>query len=164
MEGKYTGVRYVHSSGEIMARVWYSQKEKIFLKNTIKEETGNVETKFGISINNFLINFYKRLSKFKNYDTMYTRTKVKIFSDFYIPVELIKYNNYEMKNKEDLYTVEEAKEKAKQVADEKLLEQIQNKEDIKNVTVNYSEYQDYVEAEVIYEVLENIGIEEKIVF
>ena len=164
IEGKYTGVRYVHSSGETIARVCYSQKEKINLKNTIKEKTGNVETKFGISINNFQINFYKRLSKFENYDTMYTRTKVKIFSDFYIPVELIKYNNYETKKKEVIYTVEEAKEKAKQVANEKLFKQIQNKEDIKNVTVNYSEYQDYVEAEVIYEVLENIGIEEKIVF
>lgn len=164
MEGKYTGIRYVHSSGEIEARVWYSQKAKVDFKQQVKEQTGNVETKYVVSINNFKINFYKRLSKFENYDTMYTNKKVKIFSDFYIPVELTKYDNYEINYKEVEYTAEEAKEKAKNIAEEKLLEQIENKDNIKNVTVNYTEYQDCVEAEVIYEVLENIGTEEKIVF
>ena len=53
---------------------------------------------------------------------------------------------------------------AKKVAEEKLLEQIENKDNVKNVTVNYTESGDCVEAEVIYEVLENIGTEEKIVF
>lgn len=164
IEGKYTGIRYVHSSGEITAKVWYSQKAKVHLKQTVKEETGNIETKYGIKINNFTINFYKTLSKFQNYDTMYTNKKVKIFSDFYIPVELIKYDNYETKYKDVEYNFEEAKEIAKSVAEERLLEQIENKENIKNVTVNYTEYEDSVEAEVIYEVLENIGTEEKIVF
>lgn len=32
IEGKYTGTRYVHSEGEILAKVWYSKKEKISLK------------------------------------------------------------------------------------------------------------------------------------
>lgn len=164
MEGKYTGIRYVHSSGEIQARVWYSQKVKVDFTQQEKEQTGNVETKYSISINNFKINFYKSLSKFENYDTMYTNKKVKIFSDFYIPVELTKYYNYETIKKEVKYTVEEAKEKAKNIAEERLLEQIENKDNIKNVTVNYNEYSDCVEAEVIYEVLENIGTEEKIVF
>lgn len=164
IEGKYTGVRYVHSSGEVVAKVWYSQKAKVELKQTIKEKTGNEEKKYSISINNFKINFYKSLSKFENYDTMYTNNKLKIFSDFYIPVEVTSYNNYEIKYKEVEYSTEEAKEMAKKVAEEKLLEQIENKDNVKNVTVNYTESGDCVEAEVIYEVLENIGTEEKIVF
>lgn len=164
MEGKYTGVRYVHASGEVQAKVWYSQNAKVELNQEIKEQTGNIETKYGISINNFIINFYKNLSNFEKYDTMYTNKKVKIFSDFYIPVEFIRYDIYETTIKKVEYTVEEAKEKAKKVAEEKLLERIENKDNIKNVTVNYKESQGCVEAEVIYEVLENIGTEEKIVF
>lgn len=35
IEGKYTGTRYVHSEGEILAKVWYSKKEKINL-NQVK--------------------------------------------------------------------------------------------------------------------------------
>lgn len=164
IEGKYTGIRYVHSNGEITGKVWYSQKVKVNLKQTIKEETGKVETKYGIKINNFTINFYKTLSKFKNYDTMYTNKKVKIFSDFYIPVELTKCDSHEINYKEVEYTIDEAREMAKSVAEQKLLEQIANKDNIENVTVNYIENGDCVEAEVIYEVIENIGTEEKIVF
>ena len=37
-------------------------------------------------------------------------------------------------------------------------------EDIKNKTVNVVTTNEYVEVEVIYEVLENIGTKEKIVF
>ena len=29
IEGKYTGTRYLHSEGEILAKVWYSKKEKM---------------------------------------------------------------------------------------------------------------------------------------
>lgn len=164
MEGKYTGVRYEHASGEVIGKVWYSQKAKVELKQRIKEQTGSSETKYGILINNFKINFFKTLSKFQNYDTMYTNKKVKIFSNFYIPVEVIKYDNYETTYKDVEYTLEEAKEKAKNIAEEEILKQIENKENIKNVTVNYVESEGCVEAEVIYEVLENIGTEEKIVF
>jgi len=164
IEGKYTGMRYVHANGEILGKVWYSQKAKVNLKQQIKEKTGNTETKYAISINNFKINLYKTLSNFQNYDTMYSNKKLKIFSDFYIPVELNQYDNYETINKEIEYTVEEAREKAKNIAEEEILKQIENKENIKNVTVNYTENEDCVEAEVIYEVLENIGTEEAIVF
>ena len=52
----------------------------------------------------------------------------------------------------------------KRKAEDKLNEQITNSEDIKNKTVNVVTTNEYVEVEVIYEVLENIGTEEKIVF
>ena len=37
LEGKYTGTRYVHATGSVEARVWYSQKEKVPLKQIEKE-------------------------------------------------------------------------------------------------------------------------------
>ena len=30
IEGKYTDNRYVHAEGEILAKVWYSEKEKVY--------------------------------------------------------------------------------------------------------------------------------------
>ena len=44
----------------------------------------------------------------------------------------------------------------------KLEEQIENKENISNIYINTVENEEYIEVEVIYEVLENIGTEEKI--
>ena len=61
LEGKYTGTRYVHATGSVEARVWYSQKEKVPLKQIEKEYTGETETKYSLNINNFKINLYKRL-------------------------------------------------------------------------------------------------------
>ena len=63
MEGKYTGIRYVHSLGEVKAVVQYTKTVQIPLKEEKKVETGNKETKYKINFNKIQINFYKTLSK-----------------------------------------------------------------------------------------------------
>ena len=120
MEGKYTGRNYVNAQGEVKAKVTYAQSEKLYKKETKKEKTGNFENKYAIKINNFKINFYKTLSKYENYDTMYTSKKIKLFSNFYLPIEIIKYTNYEVNNTEILYNEEEAKAEGESRAEEKL--------------------------------------------
>ena len=110
MEGKYTGIRYVHAKGEIEAKVWYTKSQKVYFKQIKKEETGEQESKYGIKINNFEINFNKKLSKFKIYDTINAEKKFKIFSDFYLPISITKTTYKEQKNVEKTYQVEEAKE------------------------------------------------------
>ena len=64
MEGKYTGIRYVHAQGDIEAKVWYTKSTKILYNTTERNETGNVENKYKIKFNNFEINLSKRVSKF----------------------------------------------------------------------------------------------------
>lgn len=164
LEGKYTGMRYVHANGTVQAKVWYTQKEKVELKQELLSKTENVETKYSVRINNFTINFYKTLSKFEKYDTIEKIEKLKLFSDFYLPIELQKKTNYELEEKEVTYTKQQAKEKAINQAREKLEEQIEEKENILNTYINYYETEEYIEAQVIYEVLEEIGTKEKIVF
>lgn len=34
MEGKFTGIRYVHAKGEIEAKVWYTKNKKIYYNTT----------------------------------------------------------------------------------------------------------------------------------
>lgn len=164
LEGKYTGMRYVHANGSVSAKVWYSQKQKIELKQVVASKNGNSETKYSLRLNNFTINFYKTLSKFQKYDTIEENKKIKLFSDFYLPVEIIKKTNYELIDEEKYYEKEEAKQEAVIKAKQILEEKIENKENIINTYINYQETEDYIEAEVIYEVLEEIGTKEKIVF
>ena len=161
MEGKYTGTRYVHAQGEIQAKVWYSNKQKISLKEIKKEETGNVENKYSVNINNFKINLYKRLSKFENYDTIEENKKLKIFSDFYLPFGITKYISKEYKNIEITHSVEEAKQIAVEKAEEELKNQIEDENKILNKNINVNQTAEYVEVEVTYEVQENIGTKEK---
>ena len=165
IEGKYTGTRYVHSEGEILAKVWYSKKDTISTKQQEYTNTGKSESKYSIRIKNFVINLYKTLPNFQNYDTIVEEKKLKIFSNFYLPIEIIKNTYNETETKEIEYTVEQAKEILIKKIEEELKEQIQDEEKIKNKQVNvYPKEEGSIEIEVIYEVLETIGIDEKIVF
>ena len=164
LEGKFTGVRYVHAKGEIEAKVWYTKSKKVSYSLTQTQETGNIENKYAIKINNFRINLLKKLSKFEIYDTIETENKFKLFSDFYLPISLIKTTNKELKNVQKKYNLEEAKALGIQELEQELDEEIENKEKIINKNINTYEKQDGVEVYVTYEVLENIGTNEKIVF
>ena len=164
MEGKFTGVRYVHSKGEIEAKVWYTKSKKIPYNTTQIQETGNVEEKYAIKINNFRINFQKRVSNFEIYDTIETENKFKMFSDFYLPISIIKITNKEQQKIEKNYTIEEAKNIGIQELQKELDNEIEDKEKIVNKNINTYEKADGVEVYVTYEVLENIGTNEKIVF
>lgn len=164
IEGKYTGTRYVHAKAEVEAKIWYSKKESMSLNQQIKEETGNIKNAYGIKINNLKINFPKGVPNFENYDTINENKKLKVFSNFYFPIELCKTTYKELQTKKVTYTVEEAKRILKEKIEEELKEKIENVDNIVNEQVNYSEEAENVTVEVIYEVLENIGTNEKIVF
>lgn len=164
MEGKYTGIRYVHARGEIEAKVWHTKSKKILYNTTERIETGNSENKYKLKINNFEINLSKRLSKFQIYDTIDEEKKFKIFSDFYLPISLIKITNKEIQEEQKKYNIEEAKELGIKELQEELEQEIEDKEKIVNKIVNTYEKEDGIEVFVTYEVLENIGTNEKIVF
>lgn len=160
IEGKFTENRLVHSEGDIIAKVWYSETEKVYYNQVIANQTGNKEKKYSLNINNFKINLFKTLSKFENYDTIRTTKKLKITSNFYLPFEFVINENYEKQKNEISYTKEEAKEIGIQSAKNKLNNEV-NIEPSK-IYVNVSEQDEYIEVEVIYEVLETIGTKEKI--
>ena len=164
IEGKYTGLRYVHGKGEIQAKVWYTKTKTIDLKQELKEKTGNIENKYCIKINNFEINLQKRVSKFKFYDTINAEKKFKIFSDFYLPISIIKTTYEEENSIQKTYTFEEAKNIAINELENELSNEIDSKENILNKIVNVYEKNNQLEVYVTYEVLENIGTNEKIVF
>ena len=162
LEGKHTENRYVHAEGEVMAKVWYSEKEKVYYKQNYENKTGNHEKKYTLNVNNFKINFFKTLSNFENYDTIRTIKKLKITSNFYLPVEIIVDENFEKQNNEIIYDKNEAKEIGIKELKSKLEEQIENKENISNIYINTVESEEYIEVQVIYEVLESIGTKEKL--
>ena len=164
MEGKYTGIRYVHAKGEIQAKVWHTKNKKILYNATEKTETGNIENKYQININNFEINLSKRLSKFKIYDTIVLENKFKIFSDFYLPISLVKITNKEIKEEQKNYNAEQAKDLGIEQLQKELDNEIEDKSKVVNKIINTYEKEDGIEVYVTYEVLEDIGTNEKIVF
>ena len=130
MEGKYTGIRYVHSLGEVKAIVKYTKTIRIPLKEERNVETGNKETKYKINFNKFQINFYKTLSKFKIYDTIEEEKKFKVFSNLYLPISVTKITNRELENNLKQYTIEEATEKGTKQLETQIEAEIEEKKNI----------------------------------
>ena len=130
MEGKYTGIRYVHSLGEVKAIVQYSKTEKFPLKEEQNIKTGNQEVKYRIKFNNFQINFYKTLSNFKIYDTIEEEKKFRIFSNLYLPISVTKITNEELEKISKEYTIEEATEKGTKMLEEEIEAEIEEKQNI----------------------------------
>lgn len=134
------------------------------LNGETKKETGNEKTNYGININNFKINFPKGVPYFENYDTINETKKLKIFSNFYFPIEFSKTTYKELEKTSVTYTEEEAKNILVTKLEEELKEQIEDKEKIVNTQINTKLEGETLEVELIYEVLENIGTNEKILF
>lgn len=135
LEGLYTGTRYVHGSATIEAKTWYTKKEKQPLKQEIKVETGNEEKKYGIKFKKNQINLFKTLSKFEKYDTINEDKKMMLFSNFYLPIEIIKITNKEYKMQEKIYTEAELKATLIDKLKAELEEEIGDKT-IANVNIN----------------------------
>ena len=89
---------------------------------------------------------------------------MKLFSDFYLPISIIKITNKEIEEIEKTYNLEEAKNIGIQQLQKELDDEIVDKENIVNKNINTYEVENGVDVYVTYEVLENIGTNEKIVF
>ena len=164
LEGKFSGeTRYVHAIADVEAKVWYSKKDKFYYNQDIRKETGQIENKYSIKFNNFKINFTKTLSKFQNYDTICKSKKILLFPNFYLPIEIVKKTNIEYKKISKTFTEEELIEIATEKLEIEIEAEIENKDNIINKQINVDKQEEYVEVEIIYEVIEKIGIEEKII-
>ena len=164
MEGKYTGVRYMNAEGEIEARVSYEESIKIPYEKETKIRTGAMKKTYGLKINKLNINLDKRLLKFEKYDTIETKKQIKIGKNLYLPITVVKNTFYETKNKKEKYSKEEAKVLGVKMIDDKIIKMKNDNIKIINHKINTYEEEKYIEIIWIYEVLENIGTKEKIMF
>ena len=162
MEGKFTGTRYVHAKGNVSARVWYTKKIESSFTREVTEETGETKNKYSINFNNFKINLYKTLPNFENYDTINEKNKIRLFNNFYLPIEINKTTYIGQKKTKITYGKEELKEILIKELEKQFEEEGINNLNITNRVVNFYEKENSIELEMTYEVEDNIGVESKI--
>lgn len=161
MEGKYTGIRYLHAKGNVEAKVWHTKRIESGFTREITEETGITKNRYSINFNNFKINLYKSLPNFENYDTINEINKIKIFNNFYLPIQINKSTYVEQKKTKVTYGKEELKEILIEDLEQQFEEEGINNFEITNKIINVYEKENSIEIEMTYEVQKNIGIEEK---
>ena len=107
---------------------------------------------------------YKTLPKFEKYDTISTAKKLKLFSNMYLPIEIITDTYKEQRTDNIVYKKEELKQILQKKLEDELSVEVGENAKIVNKQVNEKDEEGSLEVEVIYEVLENIGTKERIVF
>lgn len=163
MEGKYTDTRYVHAKGKVEAKVWYTQKLKSGFTREITEETGVAENRYSIKMNNFEINLYKTLPNFENYDKINDIKKIRLFENFYLPIEINKTTYVEQRKSKITYGKEDLKEILIKELEQQFLNEGIDKLKVINKVVNvYDIDNNALELEMTYEVIEDIGTEEQL--
>jgi len=162
MEGKYTDTRYVHAKGNIEAKVWYTKKIRSGFTREITEQTGEIKNKYWVKINNFKINLYKTLPNFENYDTINETNKIKLFSNFYLPIEINKTTYVEERKVSVTYGIEELKQILIKELEQQFSDEGIDKLNVINKVVNVYKVDNALELEMTYEVLTDIGTEEKL--
>lgn len=164
MEGVNTGTRKVHAEADIFAKILYEKEKKEWFVQNVKNKTGNIEEKNEICINNFKINLNKGVSKFQNYDTITSNKKLKIFSDFYLPITINKVQNIEYINEKKIYTEEELKNKILTELERDLESEFEiSKYDENNIVKNvYTDAdEEGLTVKLVYEVQKAIGTKTK---
>ena len=165
MEGKYTGNRYVHSEAEILAKVWYTKEETANLVQENYIETGSEKNKYSIKINNFKINFNKGVPNFKNYDTIESCKKLKLFSNYYIPIEIVKTTYKEKKLEYKEYTIEELSNELQIKLKQELLDENSiSEEDVIEIIPTVTQNQTSITVKLTCSTEEEIGTLEQLVY
>lgn len=96
MEGLYTGKYFVNSEGSVKAKISYSETTKIYKNEIERKHTGKRDKKVSIKMKNLQINLFKRVSKFKKYDTIETIKSLRLSSNFYLPIKFVIYDSFEV--------------------------------------------------------------------
>ena len=127
------------------------------------ENSNQKYNNFRIKFNNFEINFNKTLPKFKKYDTIVSNKKIKLFSNFYLPIEFKKITYKEKNLKYKKYTKEELSEKLRKELKASLLKENNIKEEniieeSPNETVTSTGIR--LDLKIVYE--ENIGVTKEV--
>lgn len=161
MEGVHTEDRFVHAEATIYGKITYEKEKKESFLQQEKIKTGNIEQKNKICINNFKINLNKGVSKFKNYDTIVTNKKIKLFSNFYLPLEIEQITNEEVVLEDKIYEEEELKEKILAELEKELEDEYQLSnydEEHKNKEVETTSDADGLTVKLIYVIEEEISV------
>jgi hypothetical protein len=126
----------------------------------IKRETGNTEKKIEINLNNFKIILPKGVSKFENYDTIVTEERLKLFSNYYLPISFSKIINKEIEKSYKTYTQDELIQKLKTELENEIINEnnLQNMEIEEFLETNIEN--GFIEVNVICFVQKEIGTKE----
>lgn len=153
--------RQVHSLAQISARTWYEEAEEIMLEQLEYKPTGRVVRHYKLKLLNKEFS-RKRSVNFKDFNEYMSEKNILSFGDYIFPVKLIEYRFEELVPEVKILTVEEAKARCAERLNARIKLQIPEGAVILKKNINYYVDKKSVKAKIEVEVMEDIGIKQKI--
>jgi len=153
--------RQIHSLAQISARTWYEDAEEIPLQQIEYKSTGKVAKQYKLKLLNKEFS-RKRSVDFKDFNEYIKERNLISFGDYIFPVKLIEYRSEELVPTIKTLMVNEAKERCMERLSARIKLQIPEGAVILNRNINYYVDKKSVKAKINVEVLEDIGVKQKI--
>lgn len=158
IDSNVTGMRYVHSYGEVYASTWYSESMDIPLSCVETKMTGNRKRKYDVSLLNCSFKLYFRPTpKYEKYQSHRTVSEYSLPLKIFPSVFVGKTEFYEQTELNRTRTVEEAVALGRFYLCHRINTQLAKGAEVENVKLSYEENGDSVRVTVEYECLENIA-------
>ncbi len=153
--------RKVHSLAQISARTWYEDAEEIPLQQIEYKLTGKIERQYKLKLLDKEFS-RKRSVSFKDFNEYVEERHPVSFGDYVFPIKLVEYRFEELVPELKTLVVNEAKERCAERLNARIKLQIPEDAVIMNRNINYYVDKKSVKAKISVEVLEDIGVKQKI--
>ncbi|MGI6704452.1 MAG: sporulation protein YqfD [Clostridia bacterium] len=155
--------RVVHAMGRVEARTWYQLTEEQQLRLVKRERTGRMERGVFLRVGERTLSLNRKACEFENFDTETETSRLIEWRNITLPVELVIEKYYEVIVEEEILPVEVAVERAVEKTAQRLTGMLPREVEISDRKAKYIETEtDTIRVDVIFETLEDIGLEEKI--
>lgn len=158
------GVKFTTADADIRAKSWYTISIDVPFEYTVKEYTGKSKTGFELVTFNktFNLNFVKDNIYDGNYDKISSRKQLKLGENFTLPFMLIthKYKEYNLVKK--TYSLDEAKEVANKLVNEKIISEFDISTDILEKNISFEEFDDKITIIANLTIIQDIGLAQEI--
>lgn len=152
----------VHADGIVLGITRYNKVIKKNIEEYVKEETGAYFTTKELKIGEKRIQLINGEIPFDDYKIETERKRVIGSKYFNIPLEIVTYNYKEVKDKKVKYNIDFLKQSSIVEGTQEIMKSIPKVEKILSKDVKHYIDNNILITEISVEVLENIGIEEKI--
>lgn len=153
--------REIHSLAQISARTWYEEAEEIPLQQLEYKPTGKVARHYKLKLLNKEFS-RKRSVSFKDFNEFVKERNLISFGDYVFPVKLVEYKFEELVPTLKALSADEAKARCAERLNARIRLQIPEGAVILNKNIDYYVDNKSVKAKINVEVLEDIGVKQKI--
>lgn len=151
------GTQNTYSDADILAKVEKEIKVTVPFDYYVKDFTENKKTTYNLLAFNKNFNILKSNIDFEKYDTIVSRTQLKLSENFYLPFIIKKTEYKEYIPKKKTYSIDEAKLYANKLITEKIIKEIDFSSDILNKEIIYEENENELIATAKLTIIEDIG-------